>query len=213
MSTNEKSFVEFMNDIKNELTELKKSNHELVKKCNENKTRLDAQDDFIENVLCCGHVDFQHNVGHNQKIYNYSFNDINIVCFATCPHSGTEYKYNFNNLHTFVKLETLKLEGDVKCSCVTPCTNDIVCKQASNQHMTKIITTNGQKTNMFNLDDFPSLTDIEFNNNGQITTCVLLTELKSKTHKIKNIKITGCAKIDVVELQSYCALNNMIVSS
>lgn len=200
ISEKEKLFSEFMNEIKTEIVELKKSNDELTEKHKENKKMLKLQDDFIKNILCNGLVKFHE---HDNK---YSFNDTYIMCH------NTSYPYNFALLYAFTKLETLEISGNVICKC---CSRHASCRDARNDTVTKIITRDiTASLGMFNINKFPNLTDIEFINCQTIISTTIINELKSSTHNIKHIKIKQSRPgFDMVELQTYCSPVNITITT
>jgi hypothetical protein len=232
ISENEKSFVEFMSDIKKELVKLKQSNNELIEKCEKNAKTLELQDDIIENTLRHGFINFQQweNPDLRNKISlpcKYTFVDKHIECkhtsehmpcYANNPHQTNwtqhAYAYDFSLLQTFINLESLETYT-INCGCVNKeyCSNYIICKEAYNNNMYKIIAHNHPASHMFNLNQFPNLTDIEFINCGAMTSCEIISELETKDHNVKNIKIISCGKIDMAELQTYCSSVNITVTT
>jgi hypothetical protein len=203
------TFIEFVSDMKNELDILKKSNDKLIKICNEHKETLLSQKEFIDDILCHGYFNFEIKPSspeaHVQRVL-YSFNDKYVTCITRNVNI-----YNFSLLYAFISLDTLTLTNDVQCTC--NCLDEMLCKNAHNKSMNKIKFIRNTKKTMFNLEKFPNLVVIEIENSPNLTTLELISTLKTKKHKIQNIKIINCTKIDIVELQSYCSLINVVVSS
>ena len=109
------------------------------------------------------------------------------------------------NLYIFYKLKLLKINHFYGLI------NNL--KNMSNESVIELeLTCNGQSTftSLEGFKNFPSLTTLTVITAPALTNVV--ATLKSAPHKIKTLKFQGCAAINVVELQTYCQENKIVVA-
>jgi len=185
---------------------------------------MESQNNIIENTLRHGFINFQKwenpNLGNIISLLcKYSFVDKHIECKHLSELKLTDnrkqyvYTYDFSLLHTFINLETLTTYT-TNCECGdNSCSKYVICKKAYNRNMNKLTANAVEAFYMFDLEQFPNLTDIEFFTCGEMTSSEIISELETKDHNIKNIKIINCGNIDMAELQTYCSFVNITITT
>ena len=113
-------------------------------------------------------------------------------------------KMRLENLSIFYKLKKLKIHNFVSITHLSLLSNETVTELELN------CASNGTFTSLEGFKNFTSLTTLTVITAPGLTNVV--QSLKSAPHKIKTLKFQGCAAINVVELQTYCQENKIVVA-
>ena len=68
----------------------------------------------------------------------------------------------------------------------------------------------GVFTSLEGINNFPNLEILTITSAPGLTNVV--TILKATKHRIKTLKFQACAQVNVVELQTYCQVNNVFLA-
>ena len=113
-------------------------------------------------------------------------------------------KMRLENLSIFYKLKKLKIHNFVSITNLSLLSNETVTELELN------CASIGSFISLEGFKNFPSLTTLTVITAPGLTNVV--QSLKSAPHKIKTLKFQGCAAINVVELQTYCQENKIVVA-
>ena len=83
----------------------------------------------------------------------------------------------------------------------------------SNSNLTELVLNSQGHTTFTSIEgiqNFPNLEILTITSAPGLTNVV--TTLKSRKHKIKTLKFQGCTAVNVVELQTYCQVNNVFLA-
>jgi hypothetical protein len=108
------------------------------------------------------------------------------------------------NIAAFYKLQKLTIGNFISVSNF---------KTISNETVTEIelqCASNGTFTSLEGIQNFPNLEILTVTNAPGLKDVV--TVLKATKHKIKTLKFQGCTAVNVVELQTYCQVNNIFLA-
>jgi hypothetical protein len=178
----------------------------LTKKCSD----LEASVNKMKQIIDCCQI-FMTNIysasGHWCDIQSKSqthLNNISAKEITMQDHGQTIWK----NINVFYQLEKFTITNFNAGNNITTLTG------FSNQNLTELVLNcvAGHTT-------FASLTGIENFPNLEILTITSAPGLKSVVssltatkHKIKTLKFQGCTGVNVVELQTYCQVNNIFLA-
>ena len=108
------------------------------------------------------------------------------------------------NIAAFYKLQKLTIGNFISVSNF---------KNMSNETVTEIelqCANSGVFTSLEGINNFPKLETLFVTSAPGLNNVV--TVLKATTHKIKTLKIQACAQVNVVELQTYCQTNGIMLA-
>lgn len=106
--------------------------------------------------------------------------------------NGHRSDYNLDAIKLFYRLKTLTISA-VRVSCLSGTSNSLE---------KLVITDNYDMTSLSGLEKFPNLTDLSVLAMTQLQGVV--ATLSSYPHKIQQITVNNCPKINRIELQTYC---------
>ena len=112
--------------------------------------------------------------------------------------------FNAKSIASFYQLEKLTING------FTSQTN---LKNVKNIKLKELILNcvgNPTFTSLDGISNFPNLEILTITTAPGLTDVV--TTLKNTKHKIKTLKFQGCGSVNVVELQTYCQVNNVFLA-
>ncbi len=111
--------------------------------------------------------------------------------------------FNAKSIASFYQLEKLTING------FTSQTN---LKNVKNIKLKELILNcgNGTFVSLDGISNFPNLEILTITSASGLTNVV--TILKETKHKIKTLKFQACAAVNVVELQTYCQVNNVFLA-
>jgi hypothetical protein len=108
------------------------------------------------------------------------------------------------NIAAFYKLQKLTIGNFISVSNF---------KNMSNETVTEIelqCASNGTFSSLTGIENFPNLEILTITSAPGLKDVVkVLTDMK---HKIKTLKFQGCTAVNVVELQTYCQVNNVFLA-
>ncbi len=177
----------------------------LTKKCSD----LEASVNKMKQIIDCCQI-FMTNIysasGHWCDIQSNSqtrLNNISAKEITMQDHGQTIWK----NINVFYQLEKFTITNFNAGNNITNLAG------FSNQNLTELV------LNCAGHATFASLTGIENFPNLEILTITgapglkeVVTSLKAIKHKIKTLKFQGCTGVNVVELQTYCQVNNIFLA-
>jgi hypothetical protein len=113
------------------------------------------------------------------------------------------HAYNFNKIELLYKLETIKFNyfRQVDLSIFKNTTLKEIEIRCNNEQ---------QLTSINGINNFPNLEKISVYSSPCLTNIVRI--LSSCKNNIKTLVFNGCPQINVVELQTYCQVNNVILN-
>jgi hypothetical protein len=177
----------------------------LTEKCNNLEASVNKMQQIID---CCqifmtnihspsGWCDIQSN--SQTRLNNISAKEI------TMPDQGQTI---WKNLSVFYQLEKLTITNFNAGNNIPSLSN------FSNKNLTELVLNSHPGhptfTSLEGIQNFPNLEILTITTAPGLTNVVSI--LKSKTHKIKTIKFQGCTAVNVVELQTYCQVNNVFLA-
>ena len=130
-------------------------------------------------------------------------NNISAKEITMQDHGQTIWK----NINVFYQLEKLTITNFNAGNNMTNLSN------FSNQTLTELVLnshTHQSFTSLEGIQNFPNLEILTITNARGLKDVV--TILKAKKHKIKTLKFQTCTGVNVVELQTYCQVNNIFLA-
>jgi hypothetical protein len=174
----------------------------LTKKC----TDLEASVNKMKQIIDCCQI-FMTNIytphGNWCDIQSNSqthLNNISTKEITMTDHGQTIWK----NISAFYQLEKMTIHNFTSISNV----NDF--KNMTIKELIMNCGSNGTFTSLEGIQNFPNLEILTITAAPGLTNVV--TTLKNTKHKIKTLKFQGCRAVNVVELQTYCQVNNVFLA-
>lgn len=111
--------------------------------------------------------------------------------------------FNAKSIASFYKLEKLTINGFISQTNLN---------NVKNIKLKELILNCGNATftSLEGIQNFPNLEILTITNASGLNNVV--TILKATKHKIKTLKFQACAQVNVVELQTYCQVNNVFLA-
>ena len=178
----------------------------LTKKCADLEENVNKMQQIID---CC--QIFMTNIytpqGHWCDLQSTSttthINNISAKEITMQDHGQTIWK----NISVFYQLEKMTINNFNAGNNITNLSS------FSNNNLKELIlncTANGSFTSLDGINGFPNLEILTITSPPGLTNVV--TTLKNTKHKIKTLKFQGCKGVNVVELQTYCQVNNVFLA-
>jgi len=174
----------------------------LTEKCN----NLEASVNKMQQIIDCCQI-FMTNIytpqGHWCDIQSNGqthLNNISTKEITMTDHGQTIWK----NITAFYQLEKMTIHNF---------TSQANIKNFKNTELKELIlncAANPTFTSIEGIQNFPNLEILTITNAPGLKDVVAV--LKSKTHKIKTLKFNICQAVNVVELQTYCQVNNVFLA-
>jgi hypothetical protein len=108
------------------------------------------------------------------------------------------------NIASFYKLQKLTIGNFISVSNLKNMSNETVTE------MELQCAGSGIFTSLEGINNFPNLEILTITSSPGLNNVV--TILKATKHKIKTLKFQACAQVNVVELQTYCQVNNVFLA-
>jgi hypothetical protein len=177
----------------------------LTKKC----VDLEASVNKMQQIIDCCQI-FMTNIytpqGNWCDIQSNSqtiMNNISAKEITMTDHGQTIWK----NISVFYQLEKMTINNFNAGNNITNLSS------FSNKNLKELIlncTANPAFTSLDGINGFPNLEILTITSPPGLTNVV--TTLKNTKHKIKTLKFQGCKGVNVVELQTYCQVNNVFLA-
>ena len=141
---------------------------------------------------------------HHWSHRNHTQFTANIASTVVTISNADTQMFIERNIAAFYKLQKLTIGNFISVSNFKNMSNETVTE------MELQCAGSGVFTSLEGINNFPNLEILTITSAPGLTNVV--TTLKSRKHKIKTLKFQGCTAVNVVELQTYCQVNNVFLA-
>jgi len=137
-----------------------------------------------------------------EHIYKINSKSIIIECYVNKRYGGNMGEPTLERINEFYQLEKLELNY-YRCLDLTGMKNNTLVELKLNVFGDSVF------TSILGINNFPNLRKLEIYSAPSITDIVKVLSSVDKKHNINTIILSKCSSINVVEIQTYCQINNI----